>query len=121
MRYNSAMIAVVALTLALTPFSGPVALTSAPSSAKFSVAIRGSAGQHIRLRTIGVPPGYIASFCTDRVCAPFRVTLALPASGRASIELQLIENTPGARKPRTVTVAADGARSASIAFNRAVY
>ena len=110
---------VIALVLALTPYAGPQARASAASaSVKFSVIIRGKAGQVVRLRAVGIPAGYIASFCTKRVCAPFRVALALPASGRESIELALIENVPGARKPRSVTVAAAGARPSSIAFAR---
>jgi hypothetical protein len=71
----------------------------------------------VHLRAVGVPAGYIASFCTRRVCAPFAVTFALPTSGRDAVELQLIENTPGAPPPHTVTVAAGSAR-ASIAFRR---
>jgi hypothetical protein len=72
------------------------------------------------LRAVDVPTGYLASFCTRRVCAPFRVTFVLPRSGRESIELQLIENDPGARRPMLVRVAADGARSASIVFAAAL-
>jgi hypothetical protein len=110
----------ISLILTLAPFAGPALRGSIPDTAKFSVGIRGHAGQTVRLRAVGVPQGYIASFCTNRVCAAFRVSLALPASGRESIELQLIENVPGSPKPTTVTVAAEGARAASIAYRRAV-
>jgi hypothetical protein len=92
---------------------------SVSGTAKFAVQVNGKGGQTVRLRTVGVPAGYVASFCTNRVCAPYHVSFVLPRSGRESIELQLIENVPGARKPRTVTVAADGAHAVSIAFSRA--
>lgn len=108
----------IALVLALGPFAGAEPAGTRPDAPKFSVTVSGKSGQTVRLRAVGVPSGYIASFCTNRVCAPFRVVFALPRSGRESIELQLIENVPGARKPRMVTVAADGARAASIAFAR---
>jgi hypothetical protein len=108
-----------ALVLALTPYAGPAAnIGGDVVSTKFSVVVRGKAAQTVRLRAVGVPAGYLASFCTKRVCAPFRVSFALPASGRESIELALIENVPGVRKPVSVTVAAPGARPASIAFAR---
>lgn len=107
----------VGLVLALSPYSGPPINGSISDSAKFSVAIRGNAGQVVVVRAVDLPKGYIASFCTARVCAPFRVTFALPKSGRERIELQLIENEAGATKPTTVSVRADGA-TASIRFSR---
>jgi hypothetical protein len=106
----------IGLIIALAPFGGPVH----PGSAAFSVAISGQAGQIVRLRTVGIPSGFIASFCTPRVCAPFRVAFALPQSGRESIELQVIENVPGARPPKSVTVTAARARAVSIAYPRRV-
>ncbi len=112
-------IALIALSLALAPFAGPLQKGSVPGAARFGVEVSGRAGQAVLLRAVGIPPGYLASFCTPRVCALFRVALILPKSGRESIELQLIENVPGARKPKVVTVTANGARPASIAFSRA--
>jgi hypothetical protein len=102
------------LVLALAPFGGPVRT----DSVAFSVGVSGKPGQFVRLRAVGIANGYIASFCTPHVCAPFRVAFALPRSGRESIELQVIRNVPGAAPPRTVTVAAAGARTVSIAYPR---
>ncbi len=104
----------VGLLIALAPLAGP----QRSESVTFSVDISGTAGEGVRLRAVGVPNGYIASFCTRRVCAPFRVAFALPNSGRESIELQLIENVPGTPRPKMVSVAADGARAVSIAYPR---
>ena len=113
--------AVIGLVLTLAPYAGPALHGSVPGTAKFLVSVSGAAGQMVRLRVVGVPAGYIASFCTNLVCAPFRVAFTLPKSGRAHVELQLIENAAGARKPKTVTVAADGGIDASIAFSRAAH
>lgn len=114
------LIAAVSLRLGLAPFSGPAQPGSVAHTTKFSVMIHGAPGEHVRLRAVGVPQGYLASFCTHRVCAPFAVTLALPAASRDTIELQLIENIPGTRPPHTVTVTAGAAR-ASIAFARGLH
>jgi hypothetical protein len=114
------LIPLFAITIGLAPFAGPQLPGTIPGTAKFTVHIAGRARQTVSVRAVGVPAGYIASFCTDRVCAPFAVTFALPKTGSASIELQLIENTPGAHAPRRVTVTADGTAAASIAFSRAV-
>jgi hypothetical protein len=113
-------IALLGLIVTLAPFSGPAQFGDTAGSARFSVAVSGKAGQAVRLRAVGVPSGYIAAFCTRRVCARFAVSFALPQSGRETIELQLIQNVPGARKPATVTVTAAGARPASIAFSHAL-
>ena len=109
------------LILTLGPYTGPPLSGSVPDTAKFAVDVRGTAGQHVHLRTIGVPSGYIASFCTNVVCAPFSVSFALPASGHERIELQLIPNDPGARKPQRVVVGANDRVRASIAFSRAAH
>jgi hypothetical protein len=114
-------VSLFALIVSLSPFSGPPPSGSVPGTAKFAVDVSGESGQAVRLRAVGVPRGYIASFCTRRVCAPFNVSFALPESGRESIELQLIENVAGARRPTLVTVAADGAHTASILFSRAAH
>jgi hypothetical protein len=108
------------LVLALSVRTAPPAST-APAQTKFAftLRVRGRAGQPVQLRAIGVPPDYIASFCTDRVCAPFAVTFVLPRSGRSAIELALIENRTGAPRPLRVTVAANGARTVSLALPRA--
>ncbi len=111
-------VTVAALIVMIGPFTGPLAEGSTSGTTRFSVNVSGKAGQTVRLRALGVPTGFIASFCTPHLCAPFSVSFALPTSGRESIELQLIENVPGSRRPATVTVAADGARTVSIPFPR---
>jgi len=102
----------LSLALVLTAVHGP----PHGEDAAFHVGVSGRAGQEVRLRADGIPPGYIASFCTPRVCAPFRVTLALPASGRATIELHVIQTIPRSAPPRIVTVTAAGARPVSLMY-----
>lgn len=114
-------IAMLSLSLFLGPYVGPPLNASIPGTSKFLVTVRGRAGQRVILRAVDVPAGYVASFCTDRVCAPFRVELALPYSGRQAIELQLIANEPNAREPRTVVVTANRSQRAAIAFKRATH
>lgn len=104
------------LALGLGPYDGPPLPGSIPNTVKFAVRVSGRAGTTVALRAVGVPKGYIASFCTRLVCSRDRVSLVLGASGRERIELQFIENDPGSRPPTVVTVAAPGARSATIAF-----
>ena len=117
------MIALAALAVALSlgPYHGPPLNGSVPGTAKFGLAVRGAPYASVRLRASGVPPGWIASFCTDRVCAPFRVTLTLPQSGTQLIEFQLIQNEGGARAPRTITVSSSDGTRATAAFGAATH
>ena len=109
----------LAVALSLGPFTGPSLSGSVPGTAKFAVGVRGRPGASVRLRAVGVPRDYIASFCTDRVCAPYRVTFVLPRAGKQTIELQFIQKTDGARPPARVAVEADGTVRRSIAYARA--
>jgi len=111
--------ALLAVVISIGRFDGPALPGSDPTTAKFAVHVHGSAAQRVRVRALDVPAGYVASFCTAHLCAPFAVTVTLPPSGEISLELQLIENRAGATKPDHVTVAADGAKPASIRFSLA--
>jgi hypothetical protein len=111
-------VTLAALIIMIGPFTGALPEGSISVTARFSVTVSGRPGQAVHLRALGVPSGFIASFCTPKVCAPFQVSFALPSSGRESIELQLIENAPGARRPAVVRVAADGAPPVSIPVTR---
>ncbi len=110
------MAAILVATLALGPYDGPPLPGSIPETVKFAVRVRGASGATVRLHAIGVPRGYIASFCTPRVCSRDRVDLVLGTNGRERIELQFIKNEPTAHAPARVTVGAAGSSPVSVAF-----
>jgi stage V sporulation protein SpoVS len=112
---------VLAVGLVLGPYAGAPLPGSVPGTAKFAVHVQGVPGSAVRLRALQVPRGYIASFCTDRVCAPRSVTFKLPPAGKQTIELQLVENTTNARPPTTVVVELNGTLRRSIRFTRATH
>jgi hypothetical protein len=57
-----------------------------------------------------LPARWIASFCSDRQCAPFRTTVAIPESGVKVIEFQLVPESKLAA-PATIHVGGDGAHA----------
>lgn len=76
-----------------------------PASRLYAVRVTAPPGNAVRLSALDVPRGWIASFCTPRVCSPFHVTL--PAgSGRATIQVSYIPQSAQALPLRALHVAA---------------
>jgi len=79
-----------AAALSLAPWTGPDLPGSVDSTIKYRLALTGAPGVAMNLAVHGLPPHWIGSFCTDRVCAPFRTTLTIPAGGVKIVEFQVI-------------------------------
>jgi thiol-disulfide isomerase/thioredoxin/tetratricopeptide (TPR) repeat protein len=94
--------------LSLAPWTGPDLPGSVASTYKYRLVVAGTPGKTVALAASGLPKRWIASFCTDRQCAPFRTTVALPASGVKVIELQIIPQSAAPGAP-TVRIDGDGA------------
>ncbi len=97
--------------LSLAPWTGPDLPGSVSSTYKYRLVVAGTPGKVVALTAGGLPKRWIASFCSDRQCAPFRTTVALPSSGVKVIEFQVIPEAPAASPP-TVRVAGDGTSAA---------
>jgi hypothetical protein len=75
-----------------------------PDTRAYAVRVTAPAGTAVRLTALDLPPGWIASFCTARVCSPHAVTL--PAgSGRAAIQVSYIREQSDAKPLRRLHVA----------------
>jgi thiol-disulfide isomerase/thioredoxin len=113
--------AIVALGLAdpgrtavsLAPWTGAELPGSIPNTIKYRLVVAGTPGKTLALHTSDVPKGWVASFCSDRVCSPFKLSLALPASGVKVIEFQLVPPEAGAKVGKVHVVATDGSGSVS--------
>jgi hypothetical protein len=103
---------ILSLLVVLSPYKDPQPLARAEKpAAEIEIALRGRRNESVELDA-RVPDGWIVTFCSPRVCAPFRVRLTLPASGRQSLQLKLIRRDEHASMPRSITVtASDGARA----------
>ena len=115
------MLGTLAVALALGPYSGPLLPGSIAGTTKFSLRVDGAPLATVALHAVGLPHGWVATFCTKVVCSPFRVSLTLPASGEQVIELQLIHNNPRTPAPRRVVVWTSRGERATIAFARGVH
>jgi peroxiredoxin len=94
--------------LSLAPWTGPDLPGSVFSTYKYRLVVAGTPGKSLALSARGLPPHWIASFCSDRQCAPFRTTVALPESGVKVVEFQLVPQRP-ASGVQVIVVEGDGA------------
>ena len=94
--------------ISLAPWTGPDLPGSVSSTYKYRLVVAGTPGKSVALNATGLPKRWVASFCSDRECAPFRTTVALPASGVKVIEFQVIPQPAAGNQP-TIRISGDGA------------
>ena len=112
---------IVALALAthlsIGPWTGADPKNAITGATKYRLTVTGEPGAHVHLRATGQAKGWIAAFCTDKVCSPDQTTLDLPASGHADISFELVRDDETAPpKSGLVTIRTDeGAKVTALA------
>ena len=76
--------------LSLAPWTGPDLPGSLASTLKYRLVVTGAPGANVALAASGLPRHWIGSFCSDRVCAPFRTSVVLPPAGVKIVEFQVV-------------------------------
>ncbi len=79
--------------LSLAPWTGADLPGSIASTFKYRLVVTGAPGAKVALTAAGLPQRWIGSFCTDRVCAPFRTSVVMPADGVKVVEFQVVPTT----------------------------
>jgi peroxiredoxin len=121
MYFEEGQEAIVALELAdpgrtavsLVPWTGPELPGSIPNTIKYRLVVAGAAGKSLNLHAADVPKGWVASFCSDKVCSPFNVAVLVPADGVKVIEFQLVPPDAKARIGKVRVTVTGGTNSAS--------
>jgi peroxiredoxin len=98
-------------SLSLAPWTGADLPGSVASTIKYRLVVTGKPGTTVALETHGLPKRWIGSFCTDRVCSPFRVALVVPADGVSIIEFQVVPQSAVSSPPTIRISGSIGARS----------
>ncbi|GAC1391422.1 MAG: hypothetical protein NVSMB31_08810 [Vulcanimicrobiaceae bacterium] len=94
--------------VSLAPWTGADLPGSLASTVKYRLVLAAKPGSTVQLSAMGLAKGWLASFCTDRLCSPMQRTVNMPPSGVKIFEFQLIPNDPHAAKHTTVRVRATG-------------
>jgi peroxiredoxin len=97
--------------LSLAPWTGPDLPGSVASTYKYRLVLTGAPGAKIALTASGLPRRWIGSFCTDRVCAPFRTSVVVPPSGVKVVEFQVVPITAHDARANVRIDASSGGRT----------
>ena len=62
---------------------------TAPATAEYRLAVRGTPGEAIRLHTARLPSGWMVSFCTGTLCQPYAFVDRLPRSGVKLVDVRV--------------------------------
>ncbi|HEX5274627.1 MAG TPA: hypothetical protein VFW34_05065 [Candidatus Rubrimentiphilum sp.] len=111
------MIVLALVTVLLSPWKGP-SLPTTPTGnyeASWAMTVRGVPHARVQLSADGVAPGWVASFCTPRLCAPFHTIAALDGKGIARYQFSLIRTDPKATAHTRASIRANNHAAATAA------
>lgn len=107
-------LAQAATHLAIEPWTGSDFQVTTGAAAKYRLEVSGKPNDTIHLRARGVATGWLAAFCTPKLCSPQQVDVALPHSGTAVFQFELIREAVGAPKRSGATITGSGGASVSV-------
>jgi len=105
--------------VSLAPWTGADLPGSVASTIKYRLVVAGKPGTNVHLRASELASGWIASFCSDKVCSPMQLRLTLPESGVKIVEFQLIQNDNRASSTTRARVEAVGTSASAEVSARA--
>lgn len=100
--------------LSIEPWTGGDLQVTAAEAAKYRLEVTGRPNTMVRLQAQGVAQGWLAAFCTPRLCSPQRVEIELPASGLAIFQFELIRESATAPKHSGATIIGNGGASVTV-------
>lgn len=101
--------------LTIAPWTAPPLPTATRAAATLQLTVSGRPAQGVRLHADGVANGWLAAFCTSRLCSPLGVDVTLPSSGRAIYEFELIRQDPNGPRRSGAHIAGDDGSSVDVA------
>jgi hypothetical protein len=103
-----------ATRLAIEPWSGANLATASTTAVKYRLHVVGAPNTTLRLRADAVAQGWLAAFCTPKVCAPMRVDVTLEQSGHADYQFELIREDPSGPARSGARITSDDGASVQV-------
>jgi hypothetical protein len=100
--------------LSVKPWTGSDFQVTSTSAAKYRLEVNGKPNATVSLRALGVAQGWLAAFCTPKLCSPQRVDVQLPHSGQAVFQFELIREADNAPKESGATIAGNDGASVKV-------
>ncbi|MEO6835494.1 MAG: hypothetical protein ABI231_06255 [Candidatus Tumulicola sp.] len=100
--------------LEIEPWTGKNLATTTGAAVKYRLGVTGKPNSTIRLHAGGVAKGWLAAFCTPLVCAPMRVDVTLPQSGRAVYQFELIREEDSGPKQSGARITGDDGSAVTV-------
>jgi|SRR5579871_1699923 len=91
--------------LTIEPWTGSDFQVTSSGAAKYRLRVSGRPKATVNLRALHVAQGWLAAFCTPRLCSPERIDVQLPRSGEAIFQFELIREAENAPKESGATIA----------------
>ena len=99
-----------ATRLSIQPWTGADLQTTSADAAKYRLEVTGRPNSTIKLQASNVATGWLAAFCTPKICSPQRYDASLPHSGQVVLQFELIRESDTAPKQSGATITgSDGA------------
>lgn len=91
--------------LTIEPWTGAEFQATPSGAAKYRLKVNGKPNATVNLRALHVAQGWLAAFCTPKLCSPERINVQLPRSGEAIFQFELIREAQSAPKESGATIA----------------
>jgi len=100
--------------LSIQPWTGTDFQTTTTTAAKYRLEVDGKPNATVRLRALHVENGWLAAFCTPKLCSPHEIDVQLPHSGSAVFQFELIRESLHAPKHSGATISVSDGGSISV-------
>lgn len=100
--------------LSIQPWAGSELPTTSPAAATYRLKVTGKPESVVHLQASGVANGWLAAFCTPKFCSPQSVDVAIPPSGEAVLQFELIRESETAPKRSGATISENGGGSVRV-------
>jgi len=103
-----------ATRLSVQPWTGSEFQTTSAAASKYRLKVTGTPESVVHLQASGVANGWLGAFCTPKFCSPERVDVAIPSSGEAVLQFELIRESDTAPKRSGATISDNRGASVSV-------